>query len=208
MTVLFSYIFLGISLSAPVGPINAAQLDRGARHGFMHAWVLGLGAMFADLVYMLLIYFGVAHFLNTPFMQAFLWSFGSFILIYTGVETLTKLKQNVAGTTNVESKIHHSFITGFLMALSNPLNILFWLGIYGSVLTSAIKHTDMAHLLLYSSGIFIGIFIWDVIMAVMASRFHRQNNETILRWISVISGISLIGFGLYFAFEAIRYLFF
>lgn len=51
MSVLFSYIILGISLSAPIGPINAAQLDRGARHGFMHAWILGLGAMFADLVY-------------------------------------------------------------------------------------------------------------------------------------------------------------
>ncbi|PYE49181.1 LysE family transporter [Paenibacillus barcinonensis] len=208
MTVLFSYIFLGISLSAPVGPINAAQLDRGARHGFMHAWVLGLGAMFADLVYMLLIYFGIAHFLSTPFMQAFLWSFGSFILIYTGVETLLKYKRDITNASLAESKMHRSFITGFLMALSNPLNILFWLGIYGSVLTSAVKHTDMAHVLLYSSGIFIGILIWDVVMAGMASRFHRRNNETILRWISVISGISLIGFGLYFANEAIRYIFF
>ena len=44
-------------------------------------------------------------------------------------------------------------------------------------------------------------------MAGMASRFHRKNNESILRWISVISGISLIGFGIYFANEAILYIF-
>lgn len=208
MSVLFSYIILGISLSAPIGPINAAQLDRGARHGFMHAWILGLGAMFADLVYMLLIYFGVAHFLDTPFMRSFLWSFGSFILIYTGVETLSKLRQGIQGTSTAEATVRKSFISGFLMALSNPLNILFWLGIYGSILATTVKHTDTAHLLFYSSGIFIGILVWDVIMAGMASRFHKHSNENVLRWISVISGICLIGFGLYFGYEAVRSIFF
>ena len=88
--------------------------------------------------------------------------FGSFILIYTGMETLLKLKHGLQAKSSAESRIQHSFITGFLMALSNPLNILFWLGIYGSVLTSTVKHTDTAHVLLYSSGIFVCILIWDV----------------------------------------------
>lgn len=88
MNSFFTYIVLGISLSAPIGPINAAQLDRGARMGFFQSWMIGLGAMCADLVYMLLIYFGLAHFLNTPFMKTFLWTFGSFVLLYTGIDTL------------------------------------------------------------------------------------------------------------------------
>lgn len=44
MNTFMTYVVLGISLSAPIGPINAAQLDRGARFGFMHAWLVGLGA--------------------------------------------------------------------------------------------------------------------------------------------------------------------
>ncbi|MCM3172121.1 LysE family transporter [Paenibacillus sp. MER 99-2] len=208
MSVLLSYVILGISLSAPIGPINAAQLDRGARHGFLHAWILGLGAMFADLVYMLFIYFGVAHFLDTPLLRSFLWSFGSFILLYTGVETLSKLKQSTKSYSLTEVSIKKSFISGFLMALSNPLNILFWLGIYGSILATTAKHADTPHLLLYSLGIFIGILIWDVIMAWMASRFHKFKNEVVLRSISILSGICLIGFGVYFGVEAIRSVFF
>ncbi len=40
MSVLLSYVILGISLSAPIGPINAAQLDREpgtvfCMHGFL-----------------------------------------------------------------------------------------------------------------------------------------------------------------------------
>ena len=61
--IFLSYVFLGLSLSAPMGPINAAQLEKGIRSGF-HAWILGIGALLADVIYMALIYLGVIHFLE------------------------------------------------------------------------------------------------------------------------------------------------
>ncbi len=88
MNIFLSYILLGLSLAAPIGPINAAQIDKGIRHGFMHSWLIGVGAVVADGVYMLVVYLGVVHFLETSFMKTFLWSFGCFVLIYTGIETL------------------------------------------------------------------------------------------------------------------------
>ena len=33
-TLFLSFILLGLSLSAPVGPINPAQLNKGIRNGF------------------------------------------------------------------------------------------------------------------------------------------------------------------------------
>ncbi len=87
MAIFFSYILLGLSLSAPVGPINAAQLDKGIRFGFMNAWLVGIGGMIADALFMLLIYYGVAQFLDTPLIKTFLWLFGFFVLCYTGVAT-------------------------------------------------------------------------------------------------------------------------
>ncbi|MFL9603607.1 LysE family transporter, partial [Aeromonas dhakensis] len=74
---------MGLSLAAPIGPINAAQIDRGIRSGFMHAWLIGVGAVVADGVYMLIVYIGVVQFLETPIVKAFLWFFGCFVLIYT-----------------------------------------------------------------------------------------------------------------------------
>lgn len=135
MSIFVSYILLGLSLSAPMGPINAAQLDRGIRFGFMNAWLVGFGAMVADGVFMMLIYFGLAHVIETPFMKTFLWLFGFFVLTYTGIENIVK-----AGSIGLEQTSgryetnRKSFRTGFFIAISNPLNILFWLGIYGSIL--------------------------------------------------------------------------
>ena len=88
MSVFLSYILLGLSFAAPIGPINAAQLDKGIKNGFWHAWILGLGAILADGIYMALVYFGVVHFLEMPFMKTFLWLFGFFVLTYTGFETV------------------------------------------------------------------------------------------------------------------------
>ena len=86
----FWLYLLGLSLSAPVGPVNAAQIDRGIKSGFWHAWIFGVGAMAADIVYMLLIYFGVAQLLTAPLVKPFV-AVRLFVLTYTGIESLRKI---------------------------------------------------------------------------------------------------------------------
>ena len=51
ISMIFSYILLGISLSAPVGPINVAQINKGIKM-VLSAWLVGVGAMSADVVMM------------------------------------------------------------------------------------------------------------------------------------------------------------
>ncbi|WP_270182865.1 LysE family translocator [Alkalihalobacillus sp. CinArs1] len=206
MSIYFSYILLGLSLSAPVGPINAAQMDKGIRYGFLNAWFVGIGAMVADAIFMLLIYIGIGHIVDSPFMKTFLWLFGFFVLSYTGVESIVKsrVQKNRSGTKS-ETK-GKSFRTGFFMAFSNPLNILFWLGIYGSILAQNANNLGTYHFLIYSTGIFIGITIWDLTMASIASGARRLLNPSMLRMISILSGIVLIAFGLYFGKQAMTML--
>lgn len=208
MNVFISYILLGLSLAAPIGPINAAQIDRGIRNGFMHSWLIGVGAVIADGIYMLVVYIGVVRFLEAPLVQTFLWLFGCFVLIYTGVETMMN-----AGKINLE---HHrsqeplikSFFSGFFMSISNPLTILFWLGIYGSVLAKTAASYDRTQLILYSSAIFIGLLIWDITMAGVSSSSRKYLTPQLLITISLLSGLSLTGFGVYFGFQAFTILFY
>ena len=207
MNTFLSFILLGLSLSAPVGPINAAQLNKGIHNGFLHAWLIGLGAMVGDVLFMLLIYFGVAQFLTTPFMKSFLWLFGFFILMYTGIESILTAKNSLEADTTVKESTSKSFRTGFFMAISNPLNIIFWLGIYGAVLAKTSDLYSHAQLLIYSGGIFLGIFLWDIIMASIATSFRKFMNARALQFISVGAGVSLIGFGLYFGYEAFFFIF-
>jgi L-lysine exporter family protein LysE/ArgO len=207
MSIYLSYILLGLSLAAPIGPINAAQLDKGIRFGFLHAWLVGLGAMFADAAFMLLIYFGSAHFLQTSFMKSFLWLFGSFVLIYSGIDCFQKASSFNSGGHRGEEAPIKSFSQGFFMTLTNPLSILFWLGIYGSILAKTAETYQAWELLTHSLAIFIGIMLWDIVMAVMASSFHRFAGGPFLTFVSRLAGISLIGFGVYFGAQAFKLLF-
>lgn len=206
MNIIFSYIFLGLSLAAPIGPVNTAQLDRGIKGGFLNAWLVGLGATFADIAYMLLVYLGLVHFLEIPFMKSFLWLFGFFVLVYTGIESLLGAGKMTIHHQRASVTYSKSFISGFFMSLANPLTILFWLGIYGAVLANAVALYSTNQLILYSSAIILGLLIWDFTMACVASIFQKFLTNQLLVAISVISGLSLIGFGLYFGFQAIKML--
>ncbi len=175
----------------------------------MPAWVVGLGAISADIIYMLLVYLGMIHLLDAPFVKAFLWLFGFFVLVYTGIESIMHSGEITAADTRGSGvSLSKSFVSGFLMSLFNPLSILFWLGIYGSILAKAVNEYPMQQLLIYSGAIVLGILLWDVTMAAASSMFRSFLTPRVLKAISVLSGLSLVGFGFYFGVQAARLLFF
>ncbi|WP_102348563.1 LysE family transporter [Bacillus sp. Marseille-P3661] len=207
MNVFISYILLGLSLAAPIGPINAAQLDKGIKYGFLHAWLVGVGAVVADAIYMLIVYLGVVQFISTPFMKTFLWLFGSFVLLYSGIESIYGAnKINLVNNRREDESKLKTFFSGFFMSLTNPLSILFWLGIYGSVLAQTTVTYGPSKLILYSSAIFIGLLIWDIAMASAASVFRRFLTNRGLTMVSLLSGVCLILFGIYFGYQAFKLL--
>lgn len=208
MSVFLGYIFLGLSLAAPIGPVNAAQLDRGIKNGFFHAWLVGLGATVADAIYMIFVFLGVVHFLEIPFMQTFLWLFGFFVLVYTGFESLLGANKIAVEDSRASKESHFkSFLSGFFMSLFNPLTILFWLGIFGSILAKTVTTYGTSKVILYSAAIFLGITVWDLTMAGLASTMRKYLTNRLLMAISILSGLSLIGFGVYFGIQAFNVLF-
>jgi L-lysine exporter family protein LysE/ArgO len=163
--------------------------------------------MVVDVLYMMLVYLGVVQFLEAPFMKTFLWLFGFFVLTYTGIESLIGAGKLELNQKRGNETLAKSFMAGFFMSLSNPLTILFWLGIYGSVLANTATTYGFNQLLLYSGAIILGVLLWDITMAGIASSFRNFLNTKILIIISVLSGLSLIGFGLYFGYQAFLLLF-
>lgn len=205
--ILFSYILLGFTLAAPIGPVNSVRLDKGIKNGFWHAWIVGVGSMIADGCFMLMVYLGMVHFLEVPIIQIFLWLFGAFILIYSGVEGMLSINSITLSNSRGKDPLYKCFLTGFIMSITSPLSILFWLGIYGSVLAKTAQTNGTESLLIYSSMIFLGLTLWDILIASLTTGFRRFLNISSLKFISIVSGISLVGFGLYFGFQGIKALF-
>ena len=126
MSIFISYMILGLSLSAPVGPVNA-MTRQGDQERFWHAWLFGIGAVLADILYMILVYLGVVHFLSTPFMQTFLWLFGAFVLIYSGLESILNAHKVTISQESSEDSLWRSMLSGFHVRIqSDDDSILAW----------------------------------------------------------------------------------
>lgn len=207
ISILVSYILLGLSLAAPIGPVNSARLDKGIKNGFWHAWIVGAGSMIADALFMLLVYLGMVQFLGIPIVQIFLWLFGGFILIYSGVESILGVNSIHLTYSRKKESLMKCFLTGFLMSITSPLSILFWLGIYGSVLAKTAQMNGTGQLLIYSCMIFVGLTLWDLFVAALTTWFRRFLSDTSIKGISIISGVSLLGFGVYFGYQGVKALF-
>ncbi|WP_099304005.1 LysE family translocator [Bacillus sp. Marseille-P3800] len=204
VSVMVSFLILGLSLGAPIGPVNAARIEKGIQNGFAHSWMVGFGSLMADGIFMSCVYLGLHHFIETPFIQSFLWLFGAFVLLYSGIEGMMRSNRfSIIENRNKDSLIH-CFFNGLLLSISNPMSMMFWLGIYGSIMVKTAETATNQQLLVYTLMIFIGLTIWDLFVALITSGGRRFLTPATLKLIALLSGLSLVAFGVYFAIHGIQ----
>ena len=192
-------IILGLSLAAPIGPVNLEIIKRGLNSGFRQALFTGIGAMIADSTYLTLIFFGLTSFLNIAFMKIVLGLGGSFILIYLGFISVKEFFRKDAVGENQQRRIFKSpFITGYVLAISSPMTIVWWTGVFSALLAS--QTNTQTSLSAFSSclSILLGCFIWVFFLAAALHWGKKIINEKIVGFVSLVAGIFLIVFGIYF----------
>jgi len=198
-------ILLGLSLAAPIGPVNLEIIKRGLNSGFKQAFLTGTGAMCADTTYLILIFFGLTSFYNFAFMKIFLGIAGSIILIYLGV---ISAKEFFSKANATESKPHRlfktSFITGYVLAISSPITIVWWTGVFGALLASQTNIQTSVSAFFSCLSILLGCFLWVFFLATALHWGKKIINEKIVGVISLVAGIFIIVFGLYFLYRTIQ----
>ena len=116
-------------LMASPGPGTFAVMARGLGSGFTHAFSMGLGMVLGDLVYVLVAIFGlsaIASMMGDIFIV--IKYIGGGYLIYLGIKIFTsKLSSQTIKSSKSKSYLK-DFISGFLICISNPKVILFYLG--------------------------------------------------------------------------------
>lgn len=208
MNSIFTYIFLGISMAATIGPVKTVLINTGLKSGFFHAGFFSLGALTTDILYMFIVYFGIGQFIDSLLLKTILWSFGCFVLLYTGIENLLSLhKIEMDMRTGKRIRLRQSLLSGFFMSVLNPLTILFWLGIYGSILAKNAGVSTGYEIILNSIAILLGIILVDFIYAFLSSIARKLLSTKLLKTVSLISSIIMIGFGIYFGMQAYQALF-
>ncbi|NBI29596.1 LysE family translocator [Chengkuizengella marina] len=204
---LIKHIILGLSIAAPIGPINIEILRRGLSQGFWPSLFVGAGGMTADCALMFFMYQGLARLLTLDGVQLTFIIFGAVVLMHTGLQSLIKQKESIMTnewhSINSSTGLMNSFLTGVFIAAFNPLNILFWLGIYGSVLSETFNDDNKIKAFFISSAVFIGIGLWNLNLALIVHFGRKSLNPSTLKRISLVASLIILGFGLHLSYQAI-----
>jgi len=195
---------LGISLAAPIGPSGIAIIQNGLRHGFLRAFLTGLGVTMADATYLLVVFFGLSRFLEIRVVTVLIWSLGGLALLYFGYRSIRDAMGRIDLEKTVVATARSPLLVGYVVNVSNPIAVVWWVGVFGSLLSETAAAGSRLDALAVSSTILIGILIWHSTMSLLTQWGKRFLNERTARFISVVAGIVLILFGLRFGYNGFR----
>lgn len=183
-------LFLGFGVSVPFGPINILILTY-ALKAFKNSIAVGLGAFSVDLLYLLLLQFGLLNFLdNVIFMRA-LAIFGFCFLSYMAYLMLKKKNEDLCLDQHKDFKesLLKSYIKGIILNGSNPYVIGFWLSATGIVLNN--QHAYFTIL-----GLVVAILFWIGTLAFVVAKYSYLFSAKVIRIINIVSALIIEYFAL------------
>lgn len=199
-------IFIGLALAAPIGPASMAVIQAGLGGGFLRAFKTGLGITAADTTYMLLAFFGFARWVNIPSVKGVILLIGALVLFYLGIQSIRNQGLQINLQDSSRKYSGPPFILGYMVNISNPVAVVFWLGIFGSILgTSKLTSSSYAGLI-HGASIMIGILSWHTFMSVLTHWGKRFLNKKYVSLISIAAGVALLVFAFRFALNAYQVL--
>ncbi len=232
-------VVFGFALAAPPGPMNAIIAEESVLRGWSAGARAGLGAMLADMTFFFLALFGVVGFVRKfPTIQAVMVGVGGILMLYfaygaakgaTGTdETFSpeavdagdfSATDNVASaeTTRTDGSGHTGFRKAFVLALTNPYQILFWLTmgvgllkdgqadllagvpyVGNSLAGTLVVHTGSPALVV---GFFGGIVLWITGFPAALVTAERRV-DSFAPAVAGVSAVVLGGFGVVFLWNA------
>lgn len=186
--------FLGFGLAMSVGPVTLLIIRINLAQGFQQGMLVGLGAICADFTYLALLATGSLLFLQEPLVLKVIGVLGAIILCYFGIKTM-RSPIVISAKNAALPKKHHNFITGYLICISSPLSILFWIGLASEVAEIAAKQQYAVYY--FGLGLFLGVFTWLVMLNGVLSSMRHQISPKILNIFNQIGGLVIIVFGVY-----------
>ena len=123
---------IGVTVSAPLGPVGVLCIQRTLNKGRWYGFVTGVGASLSDIFYALLTGYGMSFVFDYVNKNIFyLQLLGSVMLLAFGIYTFRSNPVRSLRHMSVNKGTYlHNFLTAFFVTLSNPLIIFLFIGLF------------------------------------------------------------------------------
>lgn len=206
LSLLLTGIVIGLAVTAPLGPVNILVIRNAIRRGFTAAFLVGLGAVAADVLYAAAAAYGVSwvsHLIVAyakPLMIA-----GGVLLVVAGVWLARKRIELavIEGDEPQTAKVIGRALAAFGLTISNPGELFGFLAIFGTMSGVLRLHEGAARPPTVIAGVAIGGILWWLFLSFVVSRLKSRISERALARIGRWTGILIAAFGFALLMEAL-----
>ena len=194
---LFKGILIGISASAPLGPIGVLCVQRTLNKGRLSGFISGLGAALADTVYAIIAGMGLTIIINFIREQQLYFEIaGIALLFFLGFKifysnTAKQMRKIRRGGSN----LFEDFFSVSLLTISNPMALFLFLAVFAGL--GLIKEDlDFYHTFQIVFGVLLGAAAWWFVLSTIVNKIRYKFRLKRLWWINKIAGAAIVLFGL------------
>ncbi|MDY0052346.1 MAG: LysE family translocator, partial [Aliarcobacter sp.] len=182
----FAHFLALISPGVDFFIIINSTLKNGKRFGIMTAF----GISIANLAYILLALFGITIIKENIYIFNSLKILGSLYLFYISYHLIQSKKRNLFNKHikyENGNKLFNSFIKGFISAILNPKNFIFYFTMFSITIE---KSTPFSIQIIYALWMFFAVLIWDIFIVYVISL--EKIKKVFNRYINLIEKISAL----------------
>ena len=188
------FILLQISVAFSPGLIIALVVNEAVQKGRRNALQVAYGAASGAIGITIITAAVITYIFSLiPEILTFIYIFGIIYIVYKGIKTIQDKGESpkVLGSA--------SFLSGFKINLANPKMWVFYLSVLPLFITD---ESNIFSSLIYLGivTIFINLFA-DISYAFVSSYLFNNSTTKVKRYINIISGLCLIGIGIYLFFS-------
>jgi threonine/homoserine/homoserine lactone efflux protein len=210
-------VVFGLALAAPPGPMNAVIAEESVLRGWGSGFRAGLGAALADFCFFLLAVAGAVAFVRrSALVTGLMVGVGGLLMLYFAYGAVAGARESFTGDGGDADGDSRGFRKAFVLALTNPYQIVFWLTVGvgllepGSLDALAPVSEALAGLLVVETGspallvgLFAGIGLW-ITGFPAALTAARRRVDRLAPAVAGVSAVVLAGFGVFYLVRAAR----
>ena len=190
---IIEFLIVQLSVAFSPGLIIALIINESVQKGRKNGIQVALGSALGALIITLISAFTISYIFNlVPQFLTVIYIVGTIYIVYKGVSTFnSKIKDEI------KENLQQSFIAGLKLNLVNPKMWLFYLTILPVFISNEIDVLNKL-IILGLFTVLINLFA-DISYAYLSNFFFQSSSIKTKQLINKISGITLIGLGLYIA---------
>ena len=138
---------------------------------------------------------GASALLTTPSIAAAFYIGSGSLLLWIGLRSVVARpkhsKIKTSNPTQTRAKRINAFLTGYTLAVTNPINMLFWISLMGTF----IERMGLFESLANAVSVLLGTLALLLLLAIVTYKMRSFLKPTLLLWLTRIFGLIIAGYG-------------